>query len=153
METLYLVEPGISLKLEITPEVKELYLKEKTEELTVVQRMKIITQLSEDPKIRAIQTPWADMVFCMAAEQSPNLLRKWAAEKPGDLLELIEDKITKALNWETLAIKNGADQSGARELMIQILAPFSPATEPNQLPITEQEMKMIQNKLLFLVEK
>jgi len=46
METLYLVEPGISLKLEITPEVKEAFLKENTEGLTVVQRMNIITQLS-----------------------------------------------------------------------------------------------------------
>jgi len=46
METLYLAEPGISLKLEITPEVKEAFLKENTEGLTVVQRMNIITQLS-----------------------------------------------------------------------------------------------------------
>jgi hypothetical protein len=101
--------------------------------------------------MRAIQTDWADSALWMAAEQSPNLLRKWAAEKPNDLLKLIEDKITKAVSWETLAIKNGMDQAQAREAMLELLAPFCPAMEPDQKQITESEMEAIQNKLLALV--
>jgi len=97
--------------------------------------------------MRAILTDWAETALWMAAEKSPNLLRKWAAEKPNDLIVLIESKISESLNWEKLAISKGANESGARELMNQILAPFSPATEPNQKPITEKEMQAILNKL------
>lgn len=46
METLYLVEPGVSLKLEVIPEVKEMYLKEDTEGLTMVQRMDVINRIA-----------------------------------------------------------------------------------------------------------
>ena len=89
----------------------------------------------------------------MAAEQSSNLLRKWAQEKPNDLLALIEDKVMNATRWKEVAMFNGADEAGAQELMIEMMAPFSPATEPNQIPITEQEMEAIQNKLLSLIKK
>jgi len=102
--------------------------------------------------MRAILTDWAETALWMAAEKSPNLLRKWTAEKPNDLIALIESKISEALTWEKLAISKGANESGARELMNQMLAPFSPATEPKQLPIAEKEMKAILNKLRDLVK-
>jgi len=46
MEVLYLVKQGLSLKLEVTAEVNEAYLKEKTDGLVVVQRMEIITRFA-----------------------------------------------------------------------------------------------------------
>jgi len=154
----------MSFSLTVEEEVLAVYLKTSVSELDLSQKLALLTkikkELKEDNKepiylspLRAIQTPWAETALWMAAVQSPNLLRKWAQEKPRDLLELIEDKITKALSWETLAIKNGADQSGARELMTEMIAPFSPAKEPNQIPITEQEMEAIKNKLLALIKQ
>jgi len=115
----------------------------------------IITTLALKPsiKMRAIQTDWAETSLWKAAELSPNLLRKWAEEKPIDLLALIEGKIVKATRWKEVAMFNGADESGAHELMIDMLAPFSPAMESNQIPITEKEMEAIQNKLLALIKK
>ena len=151
----------MSFSITVTEQVLSEYQKTNVSVMDLSQKLsllnKIKKELKEDNKeriylspLRAIQTPWSETALWMAAVQSPNLLRKWAREKPRDLLELIEDKITKALSWETLAIKNGADQSGARELMTEMLAPFSPAKDPNQIPITEQEMSVIQNRLLSL---
>ena len=162
MAKLHLSHPGMSFSISVTQEVLKEYLKMDVSEMDLSQKLSLLNKIKAEQKkyegtylspMRAIQTPWAETALWMAAEQSPNLLRKWAQEKPSDLLELIEDKVVKATRWKEVAVFNGADEMGSKELMIEMMAPFSPATEPNQVQITEQEMEEIQNILLSLIKK
>lgn len=93
--------------------------------------------------MKLIETPWAETALWKMAENLPNLLLEMAKDRPLELLKRIERTVEKALNWKETAIKNGADEHEANEIMIDLLNPSWCPPNPPQGLVSEAKMRNI----------
>lgn len=93
--------------------------------------------------MRAIETPFAEIALWKMAENLPNLLLEMAKDRPLELLKRIERTLEKALDWKETAIKNGADEQEANEIMIDLLNPSWCPPNPPQGLVSETKMRSI----------
>lgn len=102
--------------------------------------------------MRLIETPLALMALWEMAEYLPARLLRMEKEEPEELLKDIEHKVEMATGWRTTAMKNGATEDGSKEIMYDLLKPDYCPEEPEEIPISNQQMEKIHQKLIKIAQ-
>jgi hypothetical protein len=103
--------------------------------------------------MRLIETPLALMALWKMAEYLPAGLLEMEKEEPEELLRMIEHKVEMAMNWRATAMRNGATEDGSKEIMHDLLNPSYCPEEPEEIPISDQQMERIHQKLIKIAQR
>lgn len=82
------------------------------------------------------------------AEHQPERLLRMSKEVPGELLKVIETRVTNALGWTETAMDKGASQLKMKEMMNQLLIPDQDAENKGSIQISEKKVQEIYRKLM-----